>query len=109
MRLRSVLQAAPAANHGSAAVPADDEAKGQGGEADDGIAPAADEGKGQGGEKAVAADASVAANAKLDMDGHPMMVGDTVLCYAQKNNNRYNERKATADRLNSTPAVLTMN
>ena len=49
--------------------------KGQGGEEDDGIAPAADEGKGQGGEKAVAADASVAANAKLEMDGHHLMVG----------------------------------
>ena len=93
---------------GDAAAPAADEGKGQGGEEDDAAAPAADEGKGQGGKKAAAGAALVESDVKVDMAGNRMSVGATVICYAQKNKEKFNEKKATVNRLNTKVAVLTM-
>jgi len=44
----------------------------------------------------------------VDKDGHPLAAGDTVICYSSKKKDRYNERKAQVDRLNSKQAAITM-
>ena len=47
-------------------------------------------------------------NVKVDKDGHPMVVGDTVMCYAAKQKDKYDRRKAKVERLNAHQAVITM-
>ena len=37
-----------------------------------------------------------------------MVVGDTVMCYATKQKDKYHRRKAKVERLNTTQAVITM-
>jgi len=73
-------------------------------------------GKGHGGKEKVAA--ALAANlsgkidnklnVKVDKHGHPMVVGDTVMCYAAKQKDKYDRRKAKVERLNAHQAVITM-
>ena len=46
-------------------------------------------------------------NVKVDKHGHPM-VGDTVMCYAAKQKDKYDRRKAKVERLNAHQAVITM-
>ena len=73
-------------------------------------------GKGHGGkEKAAAALAANLSwkidnklNVKVDKDGQPMVVGDTVMCYAAKQKDKYDRRKAKVERLNAHQAVITM-
>ena len=45
---------------------------------------------------------------KVDKHGHPMVVGDTVMCYAAKQKDKYDRRKAKVERLNAHQAVITM-
>ena len=40
--------------------------------------------------------------------GHPMLVVDTVMCYATKPKGKYDWREAKVERLNRTQAVITM-
>ena len=47
-------------------------------------------------------------NVKRDKDGHPMVVGDTVMCYATKQKDKYDKRKAKVERLNNNQSVITM-
>ena len=37
-----------------------------------------------------------------------MVVGDTVMCYATKQKDKYDRRKAKVEHLNATQAVITM-
>ena len=39
---------------------------------------------------------------------HPMVVGGTVMCYAAKQKDKCDKRKAKVERLNTTQAVATM-
>jgi hypothetical protein len=45
---------------------------------------------------------------KRDKDGHPMVVGDTVMCYATKQKDKYDKRMAKVERLNTNQAVVTI-
>ena len=47
-------------------------------------------------------------NVKRDKDGHPMVVGDTVMCYATKQKDKYDKRVAKVERLNTDRAVVTI-
>ena len=49
-----------------------------------------------------------AADPKCDMDSNPLLVGDIVTCYAQKNKDKYNERTAKVTGLISRAAKVTM-
>ena len=44
----------------------------------------------------------------MDKDGHTVVAGDTAMCYSSKRKDRYNERKANADRLNAKHVWLTV-
>ena len=73
-------------------------------------------GKGQGGKEKVAAALAAKtsgkidnkSNVNMDKDGQPMVVGDTVMCYATKQKDKYDRRKAKVERLSTTQAVITM-
>jgi len=47
-------------------------------------------------------------NVKRDKDGHPMVVGDTVMCYARKQKDKYDNRVAKVECLNTDRAVVTI-
>ena len=44
----------------------------------------------------------------MDKDGHPMVVGDTAMCYATKQKDKYDRRKAKVERFSARQAVITM-
>ena len=42
------------------------------------------------------------------MDGHPMVVGDAVMCYATKQKDKYDKRMAKVERFSTNQAVVTI-
>ena len=83
--------------------------KGQQGEEQTAAAPAAERaGQDEAGKEQTAAAPAAEGAAKVDKDGHPLAVGDTVICYSGKKKDRYNERKAQVDRLQSKHAWIAM-
>jgi hypothetical protein len=86
-----------------------EDGKGQEGEEQTAAAPAAERaGQDQEGKEQTAAAPAAEGAAKVDNDGRHLAAGDTVICYSSKKKDRYNERKAQVDRLNSKHAMLTM-
>ena len=80
-------------------------------EGDDGQGKEGEEdraGNAQGGKKKVAVALAAKAPGKVDKNGRPMMVRDTVMCHASKLKDKYDKRKAKVERLNSTVAVIAM-
>ena len=83
---------------------ADDDGHGHESEYSNGRAGEDRTGNGQGGKEKVAA--ALAANlsgkidnklnVKVDKDGHPMVVGETVMCYAAKQKDKYDRRKGSS-------------
>ena len=65
-------------------------------------------GNGQGGKEKAAAALAAKSSGKMDKDGRPMVAGDTVMCYATKQKDKYDKRRAKVERLNTTQAVIAM-
>ena len=67
-----------------------------------------EEGKGQRGKAETASALAAQASVKMDKDGNPMVVLDTVMCHDLKNKDKYDKRKANVERLNVRAAVVTI-
>ena len=66
------------------------------------------EGKGQQGKAERPAALAAAAPYKMDKGGNPTVVGGTVMRYASKNKEKWDNRKAKVERLNTRAAVVLM-
>ena len=66
------------------------------------------EGKGQRGKAEIAAALAAQVPVKMEKDGNPMVVGDTVTRDTLKNNDKYDKRKAKVERFNVRAMVVTI-
>ena len=85
----------------------EEDKEGEGGEGQ-GEGQEGEEGKGQRGKAEFASALAAQASVKMDKNGNPMVVWDTVMCDDLKNQDKYDKRKAKVERLNVRAAVVTI-